>query len=73
MNYAVTKKQHSALTLEDLLHPKQEDLFSELISRFALVSPLSGVQPKVLAQVENKATLKLDDYIVKAWGQIILN
>lgn len=77
VNYAATNKQHSALSLEDLLHPKQEDLFSELVSRFALVSPLSGVQPKVLAQVENKATLKLDDYIVKAWGadypQLALN
>lgn len=66
--YTVQALQNTALTLEELLHPKQDDLFKELVSRFALHSPLSGVQPKVLAQVENKATLKLEDYIVKAWG-----
>ena len=57
------------LSLDDLLHPKSTTLFDELVSRFALKSPLSGVQPKVLAQIENKATLKVDDYIVKAWGE----
>lgn len=55
------------LQLDDLLHPAQ-GLFDELVERFALRSALSGVQPKVLAQLVNKATLKLDDYIVKAWG-----
>jgi serine/threonine-protein kinase HipA len=55
------------LQLDDLLHP-QQGLFEELIERFALRSALSGVQPKVLAQLENRATLKLDEYIVKAWG-----
>jgi len=60
--------QNDFLMLDDLLHPKSENLFDELVSRFALSSALSGVQPKVLARVENKATLKLDDYIVKSWG-----
>ena len=57
------------LQLEHLLHPQHNQLFEELVQRFALRSPLSGVQPKVLAQVQNKATLTWDDYIVKAWGQ----
>lgn len=65
------------LALEALLHPASQTLFNELVERFALHSPLSGVQPKVLAQVLNKATLKLDDYIIKAWGpeypQLALN
>ena len=56
------------LTLDDLLHSKNDNLFDELLDRFALNSALSGVQPKVLATVENKATLKIDDYIVKSWG-----
>lgn len=60
--------QEQFLTLEELLQPKSENLFNELVSRFALNSPLSGVQPKVLARVQDKATLKLDDYIVKSWG-----
>ncbi len=62
------KPENDVLMLDDLLHPKSETLFDELVSRFALSSALSGVQPKVLARVENKATLKLDDYIVKSWG-----
>jgi len=57
------------LLLEDLLAPKSENLFEELVSRFALNSTISGVQPKVLAQIQNKATLKLEDYIVKSWGE----
>jgi len=77
VNYTEQALQKTPLILEDLLHPKQNDLFKELVLRFALSSPLSGVQPKVLAQVENKATLRLEDYIVKAWGidypQLALN
>jgi serine/threonine-protein kinase HipA len=57
------------LLLDDLLHSSNEKLFDELVSRFALNSPISGIQPKVLAQIENKATLKLEDYIVKSWGE----
>ena len=56
------------LLLSELLHPDSDSLFEELVERFALESPLSGVQPKVLAQVENKAALTPDEYIVKAWG-----
>jgi serine/threonine-protein kinase HipA len=61
--------QTNDLTLEDLLHPKKEKLFDELIAIFALRSALSGVQPKVLATIQNKVTLKMDDYIVKSWGE----
>lgn len=63
------KVELKALVLDDLLHSSNEKLFDELVSRFALNSPISGVQPKVLAQIENKATLKLEDYIVKSWGE----
>ena len=61
--------QSKELSLENLIHPKNENLFDELVERFALSSPLSGVQPKVLARVQNKATLKLEQYIVKSWGE----
>ena len=59
----------SLLTLDELLHSKDEKLFDELVERFALSSALSGVQPKIIARVQNKATLKLDQYIVKSWGE----
>lgn len=70
LSYTIdTSTNDDTLYLEDLLYPKSEKLFDELVSRFALNSALSGVQPKVLATIRNKATLKLDDYIVKSWGQ----
>jgi serine/threonine-protein kinase HipA len=57
------------LTLGRLLHSKDANLFDELVNRFALHSALSGVQPKVLATVQDKATLSTDQYIVKSWGE----
>ncbi|KAF3981050.1 MAG: type II toxin-antitoxin system HipA family toxin [Methylococcales symbiont of Hymedesmia sp. n. MRB-2018] len=57
-----------SITLNDLLHPSSGNLFNELLSKFALTSALSGVQPKVMAKVKDKAALALQDYIVKAWG-----
>ncbi|MDD3343384.1 MAG: type II toxin-antitoxin system HipA family toxin [Sulfurospirillaceae bacterium] len=68
MYEAETTKEETTLSLETLLHPKSETLFDELVSRFALNSPLSGVQPKVLAKVRDKVTLPLQEYIVKSWG-----
>ena len=65
----VEKKANSSLSLDEVLAPSSPKLFEELVSRFALNSALSGVQPKVLATIENKATLKYDDYIIKAWGE----
>lgn len=77
LQYGHSVSASSALSLEDVLHSQTAGLFDELVSRFALQSPLSGVQPKVLARLMNKATLKLDDFIVKAWGpdypQLALN
>ena len=69
LTYEVDETQEEAtLSLDTLLHPKSETLFDELVTRFALNSPLSGVQPKVLAKVRDKVTLPLQEYIVKSWG-----
>ncbi|WP_373000942.1 type II toxin-antitoxin system HipA family toxin [Sulfurimonas sp.] len=65
-NSASTNQE--VLTLDTLLHPENENLFEELVDRFALSSAISGVQPKVLAKVQDKATLSFDEYIVKSWG-----
>lgn len=77
LQYQETINNKPPLTLDELLYPENQKLFDELVQRFALQSAVSGVQPKVLAQVLNKATLKLENYIVKAWGpeypQLALN
>ncbi len=71
------QKDVDTLELNHLLHSKKGNLFDDLVHRFALTSALSGVQPKVMARVTDKATLHLQDYIVKSWGddypQLALN
>jgi len=69
ISYKNKEKLKDNLTLDELLNSQSENLFSELVSRFALSSALSGVQPKVLAHIKEKATLKEDEYIVKSWGE----
>jgi len=59
----------SALSLSDLLSSPKENLFDELMDRFALRSGVSGVQPKLLLSTENKTTMKFEHYIVKSWGK----
>lgn len=61
-------KENKTFSLHSLIHPKSELLFDELVNKFALNTVLSGVQPKVIAKVTDKATLSIDEYIVKSWG-----
>lgn len=63
------QSENKPLVLDDILHSKDNKLFEELVDRFALNSPISGVQPKVLVQIQDKATLKLEQYIIKSWGE----
>ncbi|MEL0658667.1 type II toxin-antitoxin system HipA family toxin [Psychromonas arctica] len=65
------------LSLEHLIKSDDVDLFSELLSRFALRSGVAGVQPKVLLdlkqssheKIRSKTTYPIDSYIVKSWGE----
>lgn len=74
---ATTEAAPTPVTLQALISPSSEQLFQELLTRFALHSPISGVQPKVLAAVRDKTTWMLNPFIVKAWGpeypQLALN
>jgi len=57
-------------SLEELLtYPNTAELFQELMNRYALRSGISGVQPKVLLDATDRATLNTAGYIVKAWGE----
>jgi len=55
------------LSLEEILSSPKENLFEELMDRFALRSGVSGVQPKLLLSAQNKTTMKFEHYIVKSW------
>lgn len=54
--------------LSMLLGSDDAMLFEQLLTRFAISSGVAGVQPKVLLDLKTKATLPLQSYIVKSWG-----
>lgn len=56
-------------SLDDLLaYPDTEELFHELVSRYALKSGVSGVQPKVMLDATERGTATVGGYIIKSWG-----
>jgi len=72
-SYLTYEKEHSVknrttFDLESILKDKDENLFSKLVENFLNQSAIAGVQPKVLAQLEDKATLSTKEYIVKSFS-----
>ncbi|HEY9129151.1 MAG TPA: type II toxin-antitoxin system HipA family toxin [Sulfurovum sp.] len=55
------------LSLDDILTSQKENLFEELMARFAIRSGVSGIQPKLLLSAQNKTTMRFEHYIVKSW------
>jgi serine/threonine-protein kinase HipA len=51
-----------------LTYPDTNELFHDLVTRYALRSGISGVQPKVLLSATERGTTTAGDYIVKSWG-----
>lgn len=59
----------SAESLDELLsYPNTEELFHDLIAKYALHSGVSGVQPKVMLDATERGTAAGGGYIVKSWG-----
>ncbi len=56
------------LSLEDILSGHQENLFQRLVEAYLLRSAISGVQPKVLVPLCEKAIFPQKDFIVKTFG-----
>ena len=56
-------------SLDELLtYPDTLELFNELVARHALTSGISGIQPKVLLEATERATMASAGFIVKSWG-----
>lgn len=56
-------------SLEDILcYPDTEELFNELMQKYAMSSGVSGIQPKVMLDAKDRATVHSSSYIVKSWG-----
>ncbi len=63
--------------LDTLLNSDNPGLFEELVEKYAIRSGISGVQPKVLVDLLDHATVRSGQLIVKSWGpdfpQLALN
>ncbi|MEA3498784.1 MAG: type II toxin-antitoxin system HipA family toxin [Campylobacterota bacterium] len=55
------------LELDDILNSNKDNLFNELMEKFAIRSGVSGIQPKLLLKAHNKTTMRFEHYIVKSW------
>jgi len=65
-NPSIEEKPES---LEEILtYPDAVELFNELVARHAEHSGISGVQPKVIVEATDRATVTASSYIVKSWG-----
>ncbi|WP_298438695.1 type II toxin-antitoxin system HipA family toxin [Geobacter sp.] len=53
---------------ELLSYPDTEELFHDLVVKYALRSGVSGVQPKVMLDATERGTATVGGYIVKSWG-----
>jgi len=57
------------MTLPEILSSSEEDLFARLLGMFLESSFISGIQPKLLARLFDKALVSMKDYLVKTWGE----
>lgn len=56
-------------SLEDILHyPDTDELFNELMQKYAMHSGISGVQPKVMLEAKDRITMNSSSYIIKSSG-----
>lgn len=61
------QEQQDTLKFQDILSSSKQNLFDELLEKFAIKSGISGVQPKLLLKAFDKTTMKFENYIVKSW------
>ncbi len=63
------KLDFGAIDLEEILQNDTEDTFAKLLHAFLHKNAISGVQPKTVALIHSKETLKHTEYIIKTWGE----
>ncbi|KYJ85518.1 type II toxin-antitoxin system HipA family toxin [Sulfurovum riftiae] len=56
------------IELDTILHDQDQGIFGRLVKQFLERSAISGVQPKVLAPLHDKATLSTKEYIIKSFS-----
>lgn len=60
-------ESEDTLVLDEILNSNKQNLFEELMAKYAIRSGISGVQPKLLLKAQNRITMKFEHYIVKSW------
>lgn len=61
---------HKVESLSEILkYPDTQELFRDLLEKYALKSGVSGIQPKVLLDASERATIYASSYIVKYSGE----
>jgi len=54
--------------LDRVMHEDTPDTFHRLLDMFLSKNAISGVQPKTVALLRDKESLRLGEYIIKTWG-----
>ncbi len=62
-------KKEKAFSLEDVLENDTWDTFRALLNTFLYRNAIGGVQPKTLANLEDKVALEIKEYIIKTFGE----
>ena len=62
------KSKYKSINLDEILADDTPDTFSKILKMFLSKNAISGIQPKTLALVEDKASLSTKEYIIKTWG-----
>ena len=57
------------LDVETIVENDTNDTFRKLLDTFLNKNAISGVQPKTVALLKEKETLRIKEYIIKTWGE----
>lgn len=63
-----SKLDFEFLEIDNILKNDTRDTFTKLLDIFLNKNAISGVQPKTIALLKDKATLHIKEYIIKTWG-----
>ena len=64
-----TKLDFDFLDIDNIINNDTGDTFQRLLETFLDKNAVSGVQPKTLALLKDKESLRVKEYIVKTWGE----
>ncbi|WP_294950884.1 type II toxin-antitoxin system HipA family toxin [Sulfurovum sp.] len=64
-----SKLDFDFLNIENIVENDSADTFKKLLEIFLNKNAISGVQPKTVALLKEKETLRIKEYIIKTWGE----